>query len=101
MKQLAAAILLTVLPLATIQAADPDPQRKFCADVHNLSESIMRARQANAAMPAAMERAAGIPFVEALVRDAYSRPRFNTPEHQQRAIQDFANDNYGACLGRQ
>ncbi|MER9302913.1 hypothetical protein [Mesorhizobium sp. M0496] len=37
-------------------------------------------------------------YVRKLVVDAYSIPRFNSPEYQQRAIAEFRDDAHLACL---
>ena len=38
------------------------------------------------------------PFTILMVEEAYVSPRYHTHENQQRAVQDFGNDNFKLCM---
>ncbi|MBZ0330422.1 hypothetical protein KZO25_08835 [Halomonas sp. ANAO-440] len=95
MKHLIATLTLAAGLAGTAQA---DTKSQLCDILYAISEDIMFIRQNNAPMPEAMRIVAGEPVLEAVVRDAYSRPLFSTSKHQQRTIREFANDNYRRCI---
>lgn len=76
----------------------------ICKSSASAAKSIMSSRQRGAAMTEMMDKVVrpAEPFIrdiiKAFVIDAYSRPRFDTPEFQQKAILDFENHAYLSCL---
>lgn len=76
----------------------------ICKSSAGAAKAIMSSRQRGAAMTEMMDKVVrpAEPFIrdiiKAFVIDAYSRPRFDTPEFQQRAILDFENHAYLSCL---
>ncbi len=76
----------------------------ICKSSAGAAKAIMSSRQRGAAMTEMMDKVVrpAEPFIKdvikAFVIDAYSRPRFDTPEFQQKAILDFENYAYLSCL---
>lgn len=76
----------------------------ICKSSAGAAKAIMGSRQRGAAMTEMMDKVVrpAEPFIKdvikAFVMDAYSRPRFDTPEFQQKAILDFENYAYLSCL---
>lgn len=74
---------------------------------HNLREQAAAARlgvsQSGADVAQVMERAAGddgaVPaWKREMILDAYSKPRWETPERRLQAERDFKNDTYVQCM---
>lgn len=78
----------------------------FCKVIDDLSRSIMTNRQVGIPMVESMQLANNIEdeqmrgLVQAVVNDAYAEPRFNTEKNQEKAITDFRNKMYHACINR-
>jgi len=76
----------------------------ICKSSAGAAKVIMSSRQRGAAMTDMMDRVvrpadpAIKDIVKAFVIDAYNRPRFDTPEYQQKAILDFENHAYLTCI---
>ena len=76
----------------------------ICKSSAGAAKVIMSSRQRGAAMTDMMDRVvrpadpAIKDIVKAFVIDAYNRPRFDTPEYQQKAILDFENYAYLTCI---
>lgn len=94
MKQLIAAIVFAVSS-ASAFAVLP------CDSIGSLSRSVMEARQTGVALSSMLAIADKHPLTRDLVRriimDAYSRPRFNTKEFQERATDDFSTSWELSC----
>ena len=91
-----AAAIIAIMPMAA-QAQD----KVSCELVGDLAQVIMENRQAGAILSRQMKIADGNAFVEALVREAYSRPRYSTQRHQDRVVTEFRNDAELICYGRE
>ena len=84
--------------------ADTSVALEFCKPIHGLAETIMERRQEGVSMVKMLEIANpsdGGSIKElsiSLVEEAYSSPRYHTPENQQRAVQDFGNEKFKMCM---
>lgn len=76
----------------------------ICKSAAGAAKGIMNARQRGVTMTEMMEKVVGTadPAVKdvarAMVISAYEKPRFDTPEYQQKAEIDFENESYLACI---
>ena len=98
-KLCAALTLCLGLIVSDVASADD----KTCSRAAKVAEHLMMARQRGVSLEDALEALSSYPasahkFVRALVMDAYSVPRFNSPEYQQRAIGEFRDEAHLACL---
>jgi poly-D-alanine transfer protein DltD len=95
--------VLALLP-ATGQAEKSFKERmEACKAIEKLAESVMSARQRGVAMSKMLEIVNdGEPneLVNAMVMDAWDKPRYSTERHQQRSISDYRDAAFGACMGR-
>ncbi|QFS83666.1 hypothetical protein FIU97_12905 [Roseivivax sp. THAF40] len=96
-KIIARAALALPLMIAGIASADEVATEDTCANIHTLAEAIMGHRQNGVAMPGLMQAVPDAPLAQALIKAAYTQPRYSVPENQQEAIADFANDMAAAC----
>lgn len=95
---------MTLAALLCAGAALADDATDTCGHAAQLAASVMQGRQAGAS--AAQLTADVLPqvptgsqrLVTEMILTAYEQPRFNTPENQQRAISDFANDVFTSCM---
>ena len=94
-----------VLGMALALAATPavsavsEQQKADCKGFSELASKIMEARQVGVPMADLMERKVQLTEVrDGLVIEAYKLPRYTTEAAQQRAITDFGNDSYLACI---
>jgi hypothetical protein len=62
-----------------------------------MAASVMRTRQANGDMAAAMQ-ASSSPASRRIVQAAYAQPHYMTEDMQARAVQDFKNDEFADCM---
>ncbi|MHA4967650.1 hypothetical protein ACX0KY_13915 [Pseudomonas extremorientalis] len=84
-------------------AAKPsDEALKLCTSVSEMAGSIMKGRQAEVSMARMMKASSGDPQMDNLgadiIKDAYKSSAFRTPENQQRAVSEFENKWFSACL---
>ena len=74
-----------------------------CKSMSELSKIIMQKRQDGVPMSEMMEKVVNTStqplrdLIRLLVISAYEKPRFNTPEIQQKTILDFENESYLTC----
>lgn len=83
---------------------DQSPKKSICTSASETASAIMKARQNGADMASLTNNllsSQSVPemkdLIDAMIQAAYSKPRFNSYEYQQNAIQDFKNENYAAC----
>ena len=90
----------TAPPSSSVAVATPEPAQKQvdCAGVSQLARSIMQARQVGASMEQSMAIAKDDAMIRSLVIKAYDEPHYATPEMQERAAGDFADQSMLACL---
>lgn len=75
-----------------------------CKVIDGLSRAIMEGRQTGTAMVDSINIAEQSDDPElrglaiSITKAAYAIPRYNTNENQQKAINDFRNEMYQACL---
>lgn len=75
----------------------------LCKQIDGAAETVMKARQQGvpiAEIYKSTEKADS--YVQGLFRmtakEAYSKPRFSSEEYQQKAVDDFRNEMFMACL---
>lgn len=74
-----------------------------CKSLEKLAGSVMSARQRGMAMSKMLEivnEGESNDLVNAMVMDAWDKPRYSTEKHQQRAVSDYKDAAFGACMGR-
>lgn len=95
---------LAVFALAGISliAGSASADQGSCDAIGILAKSVMSARQGGVPMQDILSNGVGSKKVSELTRllamAAYDQPRFSTEEHQERAITEFQNQMYLACL---
>lgn len=76
----------------------------ICKSAAGAAKAITTNRQRGVAMTEMMDKVvrpaepAIKDIVKAFVIDAYSRPRYDTPENQQKSVLDFENSAYLTCV---
>jgi 3-hydroxyisobutyrate dehydrogenase-like beta-hydroxyacid dehydrogenase len=102
MKTILAAIALS-MALSGPAMARQDRQTQNCADIAELAEAMMLARQGGVSLATAMEIAASDPtlrnITETMARMAWSETRWLSVEAQRRAVSDFRDRIHLLCLG--
>ena len=98
---------------AALQASKPEVKENkyseeewmsICKSAAGAAKAIMTNRQRGVAMTEMMDKVvrpaepAIKDIVKAFVIDAYSRPRYDTPENQQKSVLDFENSAYLTCV---
>lgn len=93
-------LICAAIMSATIAQADP------CAEMGEMGQIIMQVRQMGGNMSdligplSAQPESAVRDIAIAMVKDAYSQPRYNTPEFQQNATRDFSNGVESLCYSK-
>lgn len=92
-------IILAALLVPTPSVAAQSDWKDACEAASTLAEQIMKARQNGVPMAAQMNMTKAEPndLVEALIIDAYDKPRFESDKHQMRLIEDFRDEAYLKC----
>ena len=76
----------------------------ICKSTAGAAKAIMTNRQRGVAMTEMMDKVVSPAepaikdIVKAFVIDAYNRPRYDTPEYQQKSVLDFENHAYLTCI---
>jgi hypothetical protein len=83
--------------------AKPVRSNAYCESVSRMAASVMMARQRGMDMAKVMKADSDasdefVQSMQAMVIAAYESPRFSTDIHQQRAVEDFRNDAFLACV---
>lgn len=84
-----------------VVASSPRSTPSNCGPLADNAALIMKARQAGKDMAKVLEAvgdAGGVQKERDLVIRAYESPRFSTEKNKTRAIDDFRNDIYLACI---
>lgn len=93
----------TPAPSASTPQVSANPLRdeahiqEYCKLTAEAAGYIMVARQRGKDLAEVME-AAESAEMKAFAVEAYESPRYRTPEHQKRAIEDFRNDAFLKCF---
>lgn len=95
-KLIAAAIALAACAPAV--ASEELNSKDHCAQIHEVAEVVMEARQKGMPMPRLMSLSEGDALFESLVLEAYAAPRMSAPRNQQDLVNEFANDTYLQCM---
>lgn len=74
-----------------------------CGDVEKLAHSVMYARQSGASMRQMIEVSGGededtVKLTEALIIEAFNKPRYNTESMQEESMKDFSDEMYLFCV---
>lgn len=80
-----------------------DAQREgleHCHKVSEFAENVMQGRQAGDPMAEPMSFVFGTPWAEELVIKAYQEPIGTNASARQRAVFDFRDESYLACIKR-
>lgn len=97
-------ISAALLGMGIIVSSGASADDKICSRAAKVAEHLMKARQSGVSLEDAMDAlvssypASAHKYVRKLVMDAYSIPRFSSPEYQWRAIAEFRDDSHLACL---
>lgn len=81
-------------------------QDEFCNTANSVAEIVMKQRQNGVAMADIYATTSDVKpqlakdFIRAVIKDAYKKPRFNSPEYKQKAITDFKNEIFLSCLSQ-
>lgn len=97
MKLVLALAAILVVSCARQDAAPVEDKAEVCPVAQELARKTMEARQAGVSMS---DMLANKPteLLRRLTIAAYETPRYQSPEFIQRAIDDFGNDTYLACI---
>ena len=90
------ALLLMALSTTALASAEV-PMKEVCAQLAEVAQVTMTARQSGVPVRSMMEIAVDETIVD-MVTEAYSTPSYNTPKNQDRAIQDFEDQWYLRCI---
>jgi len=95
-------LILAFALTATVASAQEDP----CGTMGEMAEKIMAIRQMGGNMSdlmgpmLALEDGPERDIAIAMVKDAYAQPRYNLPDFQQQAINDFRNGVEALCYAK-
>ncbi|TIN38853.1 MAG: hypothetical protein E5Y10_25060 [Mesorhizobium sp.] len=97
-------LTVALLGISIVASSGASASDKTCARAAKVAEKLMEVRQSGVSLGDAMDAlvssypASAHEFVRKLVIDAYSFPRFRTPEYRQRAVAEFRDGAHLACL---
>lgn len=99
MKKFCAMTLAFVLGGIVLEAHAQDAEdMAYCAEVSSLAESMMDHRQKGTGMAKMMEVAGELLLAREMVIMAFEQPAFSTPDYQRKAVRQFADEWYLACV---
>lgn len=99
-------MLKTLTVIVAMMATTAIAQDNPCAEMGEMGQIIMQVRQMGGNMSdligplSAQPESAVRDIAIAMVKDAYSQPRYNTPEFQQNATRDFRNGVESLCYSK-
>lgn len=91
MKALALVAALLTTPTAPAPAQDA---QQFCVSLGEIATRVMVMRQSEYLMSelmATVPEGAAADLFRDIIMSAYEQPSYSTPEHQQKAVQEFRN----------
>ncbi len=88
-------LLVALLTCSSVQA------ETYCEGIESLSRTIMSARQADVALIDAMKAISDSKVTKMLVLEAYKKNLWSTDRYKEKAINEFANTWYMACLSNE
>lgn len=91
-------LLTTAIILSATTAYAQDSEPHPCIAYGETASMVMEARQAGVPIGAMMEIDPDNPLFQAMIRDAYSTPRFSTDDYIQEAIQEFSTASTLFCF---
>lgn len=93
---------LTATPAPPSAPPAPYKSPENCNSTAKMAGTIMQARQAGMDMGKVLETSSSSEAFASKVRDlvvaAYESPRYSTEKNKARAVEDFRNDAYLACM---
>jgi len=95
------AMVFWFVVLAASSSAAASTSTETCKSISGVAQEVMKSRQQGILMAELMEVEVSDlikPLMHQYIVRAYETPRFRTPQNQQRAVTDFANDAYLACI---
>ena len=91
-------ILLTALTLTAPAYADDNAHvMEMCINVKEAATTMMKSRQVGMELDKVLAYG-DVDLFQTMAIEAYKQPRFSTDQYQQRAISEFSNEWYLACL---
>lgn len=98
MKNLILALTITAASFTANAEAKSKSINEYCAEFSSMAERVMRGRQDGALMSKQYRDAKGNERMVLLVEWAYSTPIFNTEPYKRKAVTDFSNQVFLACI---
>jgi hypothetical protein len=98
--------MIKIAFFAALLAMPAEAQDNPCAMVGEMGEKIMSIRQMGGNMSdlmgplMALDQGPERDIAIAMVKDAYAQPRYNLPDFQQQAINDFRNGVEALCYAK-
>jgi hypothetical protein len=90
--------MTTVIILSATTTYAQDSDTHPCIAYGETAAMVMEARQAGVPIGAIMEIDPSNSLFQAMIRDAYSTPRFSTDDYIQEAIQEFSTASTLFCF---
>ncbi|WP_207285188.1 hypothetical protein [Pseudomonas sp. FW300-N2A2] len=101
--------LSTALPMLAIcfaahGAQKPNEDLEECKRMEHSAKTVMESRQSDVPMSTlwGIAEESDSEYIKEmykmLIRNAYDKPRFSLEENQQKAVIDFQNDFFSACM---
>ncbi len=91
---------LLLVALLTCSSAQAE-EATFCENIESLSRSIMKSRQADSPLRGMIDMASKNKLIKIMVLRAYKEHLWATKKMKEKAINEFANTWYMACLSNE
>jgi len=93
MKKLIIAAVLALTISANVQA----DVFEFCKQTEMYAEEIMKVRQSGVSASKAYSAAQNSKMLLSIVKAAYAKPAYDTPEYQEKAVSEFKDHYFTIC----
>lgn len=96
-------LLLGLISSLTV-SANAETKEKVCVSANSVAKTVMTQRQNGVAMADIYASTAEVKpeesrqFIRAVIRLAYDKPLYSSPEHKKKAITEFQNEIFSRCL---
>ncbi|WP_439821372.1 hypothetical protein ACSPX5_07950 [Pseudomonas sp. HLG18] len=100
----AAALALLASGIQQVHAQSAKEDLEECKRMEHSAKTVMESRQSDVPMSTLWEIAEGSDseyikeMYKMLIRSAYDKPRFAVEQNQKKAVLDFQNDFFSACM---
>lgn len=81
-------------------SANSKPGRHYCMNVYDDAKLVMKMRQQGIPLPEMMNAVDEWKAGQYLVQEAFQRSQLSLPENQDRAVKEFAEQEYNRCMER-